>query len=383
MIQVTDTVQGVCDPRFERLWQLFAGKIDSGEDLGASLAVTIDGEFVVDLWGGWADEARTQPWQADTITNVWSSTKTMTSLSALLLVDRGELDLDAPVARYWPEFSAAGKSNVKVRHVLSWTSGVSGWEQPMATADLYDWEKCTTLLAAQSLWWEPGTASGYHTVSYGFLVGELVRRVTGLKLGAFFKSEIAQPLQADFHIGLDPSEFSRVANLVPPPPFDLSALDPGSISFKSLCNPPLDPLAPRTSAWREADIGAANGHGNARSVARIQSLVASGGAVDGIRLLSTQTIDRIFQTQSQGIDLVLGIPLKMGVGYGLPVPGLMPHISTGRVCYWGGWGGSSVVVDVDRRMTITYMMNKMAADIAGGGIAAALVACAYACHEAA
>jgi CubicO group peptidase (beta-lactamase class C family) len=251
----------------------------------------------------------------------------------------------------------------------------------MATADLYDWEKCTTLLADQSLWWEPGTASGYHTVNYGFLVGEMVRRITGLKLGEFFRSEIAQPLEADFHIGLDPSEFYRVANLVPPPPFDLSSLDSGSVSFKSLCNPPLDPLAPRTDPWRVADIGAANGHGNARSVARIQSLVANGGAVDGIRLLSTQTVDRIFQTQSQGTDLVLGIPLKMGMGYALPVPDLMPHILTGRVCYWGGWGGSSVVVDVDRRMTITYMMNKMAADIAGGGIAAALVACAYACHK--
>ena len=208
---------GTCSARFEPLRELFAAKLASGEELGASVAVHIDGEMVVDLWGGWADEARTVPWGENTIANVFSTTKAMTSLAALVLVDRGELDLDATVARYWPEFAANGKAHVKVRHLLSHTSGVSGWEQPITLDDLYDWDKSTALLAAQAPWWEPGTASGYHMLNYGHLIGEVVRRITGQRLGAFLAAHVAGPLRADFHIGLPPSEFHRVANVVPPP----------------------------------------------------------------------------------------------------------------------------------------------------------------------
>jgi CubicO group peptidase (beta-lactamase class C family) len=372
-------VQGHCQPRFEALRQLFAANIASGADLGASLAVTLDGEFVVDLWGGWADEARTRPWTADTVTNVWSTTKMMTSLTALLLVDRGELDLDAPVARYWPEFGAAGKGGIQLRHLMSYNSGVSGWEQPVTMADLCDREKTTALLAAQAPWWQPGSGSGYHALNYGHLVGEVVRRITGQSLGAFFSQQIAQPLGADFHIGLPASEFGRVSNVVPPPPlpFDFSALDPASVMFKTLSNPLPDASASWTDGWRKAEIGAANGQGNARSAARIQSVLAGGGEVDGIRLLSPRTIDKIFEVQSHGVDLVLGVPIKMGVGYGLPIPEL-PYIPDGKVCFWGGWGGSLVIVDCDRRMTFSYVMNKMAPGVMGGENVAGLAACAYA-----
>ena len=372
-------VQGQCQPRFEALRQLFAANIASGADLGASLAVTLDGEFVVDLWGGWADEARTRPWDADTVTNVWSTTKMMTSLTALLLVDRGELDLEAPVARYWPEFGAAGKGGIPLRHLMSYNSGVSGWEQPVTMADLCDREKTTALLAAQAPWWQPGSGSGYHALNYGHLVGEVVRRITGQSLGAFFSQQIAQPLGADFHIGLPASEFGRVSNVVPPPPlpFDFSALDPASVMFKTLSNPLPDASASWTDGWRQAEIGAANGQGNARSAARIQSVLAGGGEVDGIRLLSQRTIDRIFEVQSHGVDLVLGVPIKMGVGYGLPIPEL-PYIPDGKVCFWGGWGGSLVIVDCDRRMTFSYVMNKMAPGVMGGENVAGLAACAYA-----
>ena len=234
---------GTCSARFDPLRELFAAKLESGEDLGASLAVNIDGEMVVDLWGGWADEARTVPWTENTITNVFSTTKAMTSLAALVLVDRGELDLDATVARYWPEFAARGKAGIKVRHLLSHTSGVSGWEQPITLEDLYDWDKSTALLAAQAPWWEPGTASGYHMLNYGHLIGEVIRRITGQRLGEFFAAHIAGPLGADFHIGLPPSEFHRVANVVPPPcradapPVDPTQLDPNSVAFKTWTNP--------------------------------------------------------------------------------------------------------------------------------------------------
>ena len=238
---------GTCSARFDPLRELFAAKLESGEDLGASLAVNIDGEMVVDLWGGWADEARTVPWAENTITNVFSTTKAMTALAALVLVDRGELDLDATVAKYWPEFAAQGKAGIKVRQLLSHTSGVSGWDQPITLEDLYDWDKSTALLAAQAPWWEPGTASGYHMLNYGHLIGEVIRRITGQRLGEFFAAHIAGPLGADFHIGLPPSEFPRVANVVPPPvpadspPFDPTQLDPNSVAFKTWTNPTMPP----------------------------------------------------------------------------------------------------------------------------------------------
>src|SRR5262245_34783975 len=236
MSESTASVDGFCTPRFEPLRQLFHELIESGQDLGASLAVTVDGEFALDLWGGWADEARTRRWQRDTITNVFSTTKTMIALAALVLVERGQLDLDAPVARYWPEFAAAGKSGVLVRHVLSHTSGLSGWEQPVTLEDvLHDWEKCVTLLASQAPWWPPGTASGYHPLTVGFLVGEVVRRITGRRFGRFFAEEIAGPLGADFHIGLACSEFARVSDVVPwPVTHDVTGgADPSSVSYRT------------------------------------------------------------------------------------------------------------------------------------------------------
>jgi CubicO group peptidase (beta-lactamase class C family) len=372
---------GTCSARFGPLRELFAAKLESGEDLGASLAVNIDGEMVVDLWGGWADEARTVPWAENTIACVFSTTKTMTALAALVLVDRGELDLDANVAKYWPEFAARGKAGIKVRQLLSHTSGVSGWDQPVTFDDVYDWDKSTAMLAAQAPWWEPGTASGYHAFTYGHLIGEVIRRITGQRLGEFFAARIAGPLGADFHIGLPPSEFHRVANLVAPqwPPTDLTRLDPNGPAFKTNTGPNLDlniELS-RTERWRRADIGAGNGHGNARAVARLQSAVACGGEAPGVRLLSPKTINRIFEVQSNTVDLVLGMPLKFGIGYGLlPMPQVLPFLPEGRLCLWGGAGGSLVIADVDRRMTFAYVMNKMRPALVGP-VAEALVGRVY------
>jgi CubicO group peptidase (beta-lactamase class C family) len=366
---------GSCSAQFDTLRELFAGKFESGEELGASLAVAIDGEMVVDLWGGWVDEARTVPWTANTITNVFSTTKTMTALAALVLVERGELDLDANVASYWPEFAAQGKEGIKVRQLLSHTSGVSGWDQPVSIEDIYDWDKSTARLAAQAPWWAPGTASGYHGLTFGHLIGEVIRRITGKRLGEFFATQVAGPLGADFHIGLSLSEFPRVANVVPPPgpPNDVRGLDPESVAFKTVTGPSNSAENSWTERWRRADIGAANGHGNARSVARVQSIVSGGGEVGGVRLLSPQTIDRIFEVQSHTVDLVMGIPLRMGVGYGLlPMPQVLPFLPEGRICAWGGWGGSLALNDADRRMTFAYVMNKMAPGIVGS-IASALV----------
>jgi CubicO group peptidase (beta-lactamase class C family) len=360
-------VLGKCDDRFDGLRAALARNLDSGEELGASLVLDIDGEIVVDLWGGFCDEARTVPWSEQTITNVWSSTKTVTSLAALMLVDRGELDVDAPVARYWPEFAAQGKQDVLVRHVMSHASGVSGLEQPAVAEDLYDWPAATSRMAAQAPWWPPGSASGYHALNYGHLVGEVVRRISGKTLKQFVAEEIAGPLGADFQIGAAEADWGRISDVIPPPPlpFDFAALDPDSPTVKTLTGPFVLAEVANTPGWRRADIGGANGHGNARSVARIMSAVARGGEVDGVCLLGQDTIDLIFREQQNGIDLVLGVPLRFGIGYGLPQLDILPWLPDERICYWGGWGGSMIVMDVGRRMTISYMMNKMGPGIIG------------------
>ena len=360
-------IHGRCDERFETVRDALARNLDSGEELGASFVLDIDGDIVIDMWGGFRDQDRMVPWTQDTITNVWSTTKTVTSLAALMLVDRGELDVDAPVARYWPEFGANGKQDVLVRHVMSHSSGVPALDQPAVTEDLYDWEEATSRFAAQAPWWEPGTASGYHALNYGHLVGEIVRRISGKTLKQFVAEEIAGPLGADFQIGAAESDWGRIADVVPPPPlpFDVEALGPDSLTVKTLTGPLVMAETANTPGWRGADIGAANGHGNARSVARVMSVVARGGEVDGVRLLSEETIDLIFREQQNGIDLVLGVPLRLGIGYGLPQRDSMPWIPDDKICFWGGWGGSAIVMDVGRRMTISYMMNKMGAGIIG------------------
>jgi len=373
-------IHGSCDPRFEKMREILSANIDSGEDVGASVAVVHNGEMVVDIWGGWVDEKHSAPWSSDTIVNVWSSTKTQMALCALMLADRGELDLDAPVATYWPEFAANGKGGVLIRHLLSHTSGVSGWDQPIEVSDLYDWTKSTAKLAAQAPWWEPGTSSGYHALNQGHLVGEVIRRITGLKLGEFFRREVAEPLGLDFHIGLPESEFGRVSNVIPPPPLpvDMSQLDPNSVVVKTFSGPAPGAEAAWTKEWRQADIGAANGHGNARSLAWAQSAISNGGVVRGHRLLGQKTIDQIFRVQSDGMDQVLMAPVKFGIGYGLPNPTVAHLPMDRRACFWGGWGGSAIVNDLDLGLTVTYVMNRMAEGLLGDNRGTSLVSAAFA-----
>jgi CubicO group peptidase (beta-lactamase class C family) len=312
---------------------------------------------------------------------VWSTTKTVPSLAALMCVDRGLLDPYEKVARYWPEFAQNGKDQVEVRHLMSHTSGVSGWDQPFAVEDMYDLEKSTARLAAQAPWWEPGTASGYHAQNQGHLVGELVRRVSGKSLTDFVASEIAEPLGADFRIGAPESEWGRIAPVVPPPPMpiDVSALDPESPMFKTFTGPAASADSANTPAWRHAELGALNGHGNARSVNRMMKALTLGGTVDGVRLLSPDTIELVFDEQSHGPDLVLGVNLRFGIGYALPEDQTVPYVARGRSCYWGGWGGSVVFCELDSRTTISYMMNRMGAGIIGSDRSAAYVTAIHDC----
>ncbi|WP_395106423.1 serine hydrolase domain-containing protein [Actinomadura sp. SCN-SB] len=360
-------VHGRCDTAFTEVRNVFERQLESGNELGASIVVDVDGRVVVDLWGGWRDAGRREPWTEDTITNVWSATKMVTNLAALMLVDRGKLDPYAPVAKYWPEFAENGKDGIEVRHLLSHTSGVSGWEAPFRHEDMYDTERATRRLAAQAPWWEPGTASGYHAQTQGHLVGELVRRCAGTSLTDFVADEIAGPLGADFRIGAAEADWDRIAPVTPPPAesVDLDRIDRDGPAYKTLMRSPLNAETANTAAWRRAELGALNGHGNARSLARILKSLALDGTVDGVRLLSPETISLIFDEQSHGIDLVLGVPLRFGIGYALPETQTLPYAPQGRACYWGGWGGSLVIVDLDTRTTISYMMNKMGSGVIG------------------
>ena len=337
----------------------------SGDELGAALAVHVDGEPVVDLWGGWADLAATSPWRSDTLVCTFSCTKTVVALAALLLVERGELDLRAPVARYWPEFAANGKQAVEIRHLLGHTSGLSGWAQPVTLPDVYDWATSTARLAAQAPWWAPGTASGYHAITYGHLVGEVIRRITGRKPGEFVRREIAGPLGADFHIGLDPAEFGRVAELdpVPPPVPHDPAVDPSSVAYRTFTGPALsDPAEFARPEFRRADIGAGNGHGTARALAQIHAAAPA------------RIYDPVFDVQADGVDLALGAPLRWGVGFALPTPVTFPFVPDRRICYWFGAGGSFVLIDLDRRLVAAYVMNKLHPGIASANSAAYLAA---------
>jgi CubicO group peptidase (beta-lactamase class C family) len=338
-------IQGSYDELFAAVPTALAGLLDDG-DVGASVAVFVDGEPVVDVWGGFTDTGRTVPWQRDTITNVWSVAKTMTALCALVLTDRGDLDLAAPVGRYWPEFATAGKERVLVRHVLSHTAGLPDWDGPIE--DLYEWPSATARLAAQAPQWEPGSTAGYHSLTQGFLVGEVVRRITGRSLGGFFAEEVAGPLGADFHIGLPAEHDHRVALSVPPSSRDedYAASVPGRSAAAATAVRVRDG---NSVAWRRAQIPAGSGFGNARSVALVQSVMACGGAVHGVRLLSQAGCDRAREEQFSGEDRVLGMPVRYGLGYGL----------FGSSFGWGGWGGSLVMIDPQVRMAVAYVTSQM------------------------
>ncbi len=356
-------VHGICRPGFEPVQQAFVANFEQGLEVGASVAVTVGGEFVVDLWAGDAD-AKGTPWAEDTLVNVYSTTKTMAATCVLMLADRGELDLYAPVAEYWPEFAQSGKQGVLVCHVMSHSAGLSGFDPP-TPEDLYDWDDIVERLAAQAPWWEPGTRSGYHAVTQGFLQGEIVRRVSGRSIGTFFREEVAKPLGADFHIGLDPAHDARVGELIPPTDrLGAGSLDPKSIMARTFAGPSLNGTEPGTRAWRRAEIPAAGGFGNARSVARVHSALACGGSVDGVSLMSGAGVERILDEQTRGKDMVLGMPVVFGMGFGLSDP-TFPISPNARAFFWGGWGGSLAVIDLDARVSIAYVMNRMEANLMG------------------
>lgn len=353
-------VHGSSDPAFDSVRDILQQRIADGREIGAAICVNIDGENVLDIWGGYADPAKTKPWEENTITCVWSCTKVVTALAAVILLDRGLLDVNAPVAKYWPEFGANGKENIKVWHVLSHSSGIPSWEPPIDQETAIDTKKSTELLAqAGPPWWTPGEQPGYHLLNQGHMVGELVRRISGKSLTQFIADEIATPLGADFRLGVDEQDWPRTAEMLPPPPLQLQGLDPKGIIARAFFGFRAPADITNTPGWRGSEFGAANGYSNARALARIGSIVARGGVVDGKRYLSPEAIDQMIQERVSGPDLVLGHQIRFGLGVGRPVLETLPYIPEGQICYWSGWGGSMFIMDLSRKMTIGYVMNKM------------------------
>ncbi len=346
-------IHGVCDAEFEPVREAFSKGFDEGLEVGASVAVTRNGESVVDLWAGFKDADSTQPWEEDTVTVVTSTTKIMTGLCAVMLIDQGKIDPDAPVVDYWPEFGKHGKDKVLVRHFFNHSAGVPGWNPPIPFSTVYDWEAVIKTLEDQELWWEPGTKSGYHANTFGFLVGELIRRVSGLTPGRFLKQEVTSRIDADFFIGFPRTELGRYTNPIQDPDGKLLQFAPGSIGERAM-NSLLLPMW-EVPASLEHEIPGVNGIGNARSVAKIGSIYANQGELGGHRFLSAKTLDLVLTEQSYRNDLVLDMPLRMGFGLGLNTEEF--ECPGERSLHWGGSGGSICIMDLESRTCLAYVPN--------------------------
>jgi CubicO group peptidase (beta-lactamase class C family) len=375
-------VQGACDPRFARVRKTFEESFANGE-LGAAVSVVIDGESVVDLWGGFADEAQTRPWERDTIVNVYSTTKGMTAICANRLIDEGRLDIDKPVAHYWPEFAQKGKDQIPVRQLLCHRAGVVAISKQLPSDKRYDWDEMATALAEQEPFWEPGTRHGYHAMTFGNLVGEVVRRIDGRSLGTYWREEVSEPLGLDFHIGFGPELDPRVADMIPAKPVEgqpdmlqMLAQNPDSLAAKVFANDG-GGFAVNTREWRAAELPAGNGHGTARGLARVYGALARGGEIDGVRVLSPEGIERANTEQVHGEDAVL-TPLhtRFGLGFMMTQP-MIPFGPNPRSFGHPGAGGSIAFADPDTRLGFGYVMNQMQLGITGGSHGFNLIAALY------
>ena len=365
-------VSGHCEAAFEPLRTALSDILVAGSEIGVALAVYLDGRPVVDLWAGHEDAERRRPWRADTIVNLYSVGKAVTAVCALRLVDAGLLDLDAPIARYWPEFAQAGKATIPVRFLLTHQAGLPAIARPLPAEAMFDWGVMIDALAAQEPWWPPGSRHGYHVNMQGFLLGEIVRRITGRTLGTYLREDIAGPAGIDFFIGFGPELDARCADLLPPPPSPegealvrLLSADPRTLSGLALMrvnayrNPPTVSGTGiiNTRAWRAAEVPSTNGHGNARAVARLYSALAGDGTLDGVRILSPAIIAEAIEEHVYGEDAMLQRPTRFGLGFQLtqaerrlgPNPRAFGHF---------GAGGSLGFADPYTRLAFGYVMNQ-------------------------
>jgi CubicO group peptidase (beta-lactamase class C family) len=351
-------IGGVCDPRFAALREAFAENFAGRGEHGAAVALVVDGRMVADLWGGWKDAGRTQAWEERTLVNFFSVSKALCAMVALRLVERGAVDLDAPVASVWPEFAQAGKEQVTLRQILSHRAGLPSLREPLPSGAALDWARMTDALAGQEPWWEPGTAHGYHVNTFGFLVGETVRRASGKTVGTLLREEIASPLGADVHIGLPQSENDRVAEyLWPAPSSSASQGMPGAdevMRFNAYWNPPGFSGGEWVNRpeWRKAEVPSTNGHGSARGVAQVYAALLAG------TILARETLAQATTEHSCGYDLINQRPSRFGLGFQLTQPERPLGPNPGTFGHFGA-GGSLGFCDPDARVAFGYVGNAM------------------------
>jgi len=370
---MTLPIKGYCHPKFQEVSEAFKTNFTDRNELGASCSIIVDGQCVVDLWGGHKDIKKTQAWEKNTLSIVFSCTKAATALCAHILIDRGMLQLDEKVSRYWPEFARNGKDAITVRMMLGHQSTLPALRDPVKPGGFYDFDYMAERLAAETPFWEPGTDNGYHMITFGWTVGELIRRVSGKSLGQFFKDEIANPLGLDFHIGLDKAEFSRVAPMVstPPSPEDMQQefwqkffTDPQSIAHLSLMNNG-GHFQDAPEAW-QAEIGGAGGISNARALAKMfAALWGDNAYLSHARIEDMRTL--CSQTQK---DRTLQIPTRFAQGFMLKMDNRDTHPGDGNSVLIGdsafghvGAGGSIGFADPDKAMGFGYTMTRMGSGI--------------------
>ena len=376
-------IEGEVAPGFEAVRAAFVGNFnrpgDFGE-VGAAVAVYHRGRCVADLWGGYADRARERPWARETLVNVWSATKAVAAAAVARLVDQGLIAYQDPVAEVWPQFAQAGKAAATIGQVMSHQAGLPGFAEPTRLDDLYDWPGCIAKLERQAPAWPPGSVTSYHAMTFGFLAGEIVRRVAGVSPGAFIASEIAGPLGAEIHVGLPEALEPRVAETLgpkrqPTPP----AAPPSDIAMSALRNPATGPLAPNRRAWRAAELPAAGGQASAQGLARLYAALAGGGALDGVRVLSPATLAEMTAPAAPAgrRDQFLGFTDCWAMGLMLNTPGL--YGPNPRSFGHSGWGGSFGCADPDAGLAIGYVCNQMGPDLTGDPRAASLCEAAARC----
>jgi CubicO group peptidase (beta-lactamase class C family) len=358
-------VEGTCEPAFAAVRSEFAANLERRGELGAAVCVYVDGAPVVDLWGGYRDAARTRPWARDTIACVASSGKGPAAVCLLRLVERGLVALDEPVATYWPEFGQQGKGTITVRWLLSHRAGLPAIRKDMTTESMYDWFPFVEALAQETPWWIPGTQHGYHALTFGFLVGEVVRRASGRSIGRYLREEIAEPLDADIHFGVSADDDARVAEIrvgsgaeaASPSFWALLAADPASMSARAFFNPPRPPQGMNTRAWRAAEIPASNAHASARGLARLYAALACDGRLNGAHVLGVETIRAATHEQSNGVDAVIQMQSRFGLGFWLPTPAA-PFGARVRAFGHPGRGGSVGFADPTARVGFGYVPNQ-------------------------
>ena len=362
-------IQGFVAPGFEGAREAFADNFrreGDYQEVGAALAAYHRGRLVVDLWGGWADAARTRPWTQDTLVNVWSATKGATATALAALVDRGLLRYEYLVASIWPAFGQAGKAATTVGQVMSHQAGLPGFVEPTSIDDQFDFGGCVAKLERQAPAWPAGTQTSYHAMTFGWLAGEIIRRASGRMPGQVLAEEIAGPLGADVFIGLPEALEPRVAQILPPcgQP-DPAGFDLPPAAMMALVNPEQDPASPNRRAWRAAQIPAANGQASAMGLARLYAALAGGGVLEGTRILSPTTVARMTAPAAdrERRDQFLGFADCWGMGVALNRPGL--YGPNPRAFGHSGWGGSFGCADPDAGIAIGYVCNQMGSELVG------------------